>query len=192
MDTLKDTIGILGGTLGAVAFLWKIWDTFSAYVRLDIKAEGVDNAIASDSAVTVLTAIENQGLMPKKVHYAALLIGPEPATLDEIAAAVITQVSLTRAVPASAARPIYALFEDRSCDAVYSADCRHGMIPLPFYFAEQRHVGNERVQYRVPLPIAQFHCEQALKVIFVVFLRYPLGLIRVRITSDLVRRPASR
>jgi hypothetical protein len=182
MDALKDVIGVVGGTLGALAFLWKVWDAVSAYVRLDVKVE------RADETFTVLTAIENQGLIPKKVDYAALLIGPEPAPLDEIAAAILARPPVTSASPTSAGRPIFALFEARMRDDVYAADRRHGMIPLPFYFAEQRHIGNERVQYRVPTPAVQFHCEQALKVIFVVFLRYPLGLIRVRMSSDLLCR----
>src|SRR5262245_19103146 len=67
MDVLKDVLSITGGVLGALAFFWKLSDVLISYFQLDVKV----------SDATVLATVENKGLVAKRVHYAALLIGPE-------------------------------------------------------------------------------------------------------------------
>jgi len=189
MDAIKDLLGVVGGLLGAIAFFWKLWDTFGAHVRLDVEVE--PPAKGGGGPPTVAATIENQGFVPKAVHYAALVVAPEHASLEHAARTLLPHLgggTATDAAGDGAALP--ALFRRRARDPAYAADGEHALLPLPFFHEEQRQVGNERVRTRSSVATERLRPGASLAVTFVVFLRYPFGIVRVRMTRDLLRVPA--
>lgn len=185
MDAIKDLLGIVGGLLGAIAFFWKLWDTFSAYVRIDVEVERPGKG--DDGAPTIVATVENQGFVPKRVDYATLVIAPERTGLEAAAAALRPHLGAEGTDGADGASPLAALFGRRVREPVYAPDGRFALLPLPFFYEEQRQVGNERVRARSSVATERLRSGESFAVVLVVFLRYPLGLVRVRVTSDLLR-----
>src|ERR1035441_9311903 len=71
MTTLVDVLAVVGGSLGILTFLWRVWDEFGSYLSLgiEIRTEVPGYAVA-------VVKVENSGLRKKRVSAAFLLVGP--------------------------------------------------------------------------------------------------------------------
>lgn len=139
MDTIIDIVGLIGGLLGIIAFLWRVTDQFQSYLHLALhvkydKGSGI---------VTALATVENKGTRRKNLDYALLLIGPELEspikTAQEIAVVegIDVQISSTNDVVEYLRRdkPIY-------------TDTGRALIPLPFFYSEQVRIADETLTYK--------------------------------------------
>lgn len=183
MPEFKEIIGIIGGVLGAIAFFWKIGDAIVAYLHLDLKIEDVSLADGS-TAVTALTTIENKGSIAKPLHYAVLLIMPEAEDYNAAAKALSDEIFQDEKVTSDY---LHAIFEKRFETPVYAADKRRALIPLAFFFRDQQQIGNELIKYRCSIDTERLEKNGSYSVIFFVFIRYPMGILRWRATSDLLK-----
>jgi hypothetical protein len=181
--SFKDIIGVIGGVLGAVAFFWKIGDALIAYLHIDLKLEKVSSADGS-SDMTALATIENKGSIAKPLHYAALLIGPEGEDFETMAKSIVKE-----AYPDTKDSLNYlnTMFQQRAEKPIFTRDKHRALIPLPFFFRDQIQIGNEVIKYRCPINENEFDGQNSYTVIFFVFIRYPLGILRWRVTSDLMK-----
>src|SRR5215831_20178323 len=71
MKTLLNVLAVGGGTLGIIAFLWRVWDEFGSYLLLgiEIKTDVPGYAVA-------VARVENSGRRKKSLSAAFLLVGP--------------------------------------------------------------------------------------------------------------------
>lgn len=186
---LKDVVSIIGGILGTLAFIWRVWDVVASHIRieLEIQAEG-----SSDGrVVTALLTIENQGLTPKRVSYAALLVGPHELPLSELTSRIAT---LINAPPTPGRRPrgMRRIYYVRQREPIFDKNKQYGIVPLPFLFAEQMQIGNEKLRQRIVLDIAKLRPDQHYAVYFVIIAKHPLGILRWRTTHDALLASATR
>ena len=184
MPDFKEIIGIIGGVLGAIAFFWKIGDAIVAYLHLDLKIEEINSA-DDLTAVTALTTIENKGSLAKPLHYAVLLITPEGEDYESSAKAIVGEICTDEEKKTS--DHLHAIFQKRLDQSFYSNDKRRALIPLAFYYRDQQQIGNEVIKYRCSIDVEKLENEKSYTAIFFVFIRYPLGILRWRATSDLLK-----
>ncbi len=69
---IKDFLIIVGGILGAVTFVWKVRDTSSSYIHIDLNV-----GKPAQGYSLIKSTVENKGFSKKKIENALLLIGPE-------------------------------------------------------------------------------------------------------------------
>ncbi|MFD4529479.1 hypothetical protein ACFWP7_37360 [Streptomyces sp. NPDC058470] len=180
MSDTASLVGIVGGGLGALAFLWRFLESLLAYLHLDLAVEVVEGVDGSRLPTAVVT-VENKGRLGKRIHYAALLVGPPRETIGEIAAHFVGSDAQS-----DTALALLGLFESQPDDDHCALDRRAAVIPLPFFYREQRRIGTETVRQRMILDVSGLSQEAAYRVVLVVCLRYPLGGLRWRTTGDLL------
>jgi hypothetical protein len=183
MADLKDLLTTVGALLGILAFLWKIWDSLLSYLNTALELHS--DATHSPRLTTALATLENQGTMPKRVHYAGLLIGREWNSLESVARTLVSS-ALPDARKANSRNPLGDLLALTDDVAIFAKDGSAGWIPLPFFYRDQRQLGNEKVQFRCSVDTERLTAGANYSVFFVVFVRYPLGILRWRATSDLL------
>ena len=61
MKTLLDVLAACGGTLGVIAFLWRVWDEFGSYLYL-----GLEVKTDVPGYAVVVARVENSGLPEEK------------------------------------------------------------------------------------------------------------------------------
>ncbi len=180
---IKDVLTIVGGALGAVAFFWRLWDSAVSYVNLDMEIEEVGNAELN--TMTAALTLENSGTTPKRVRYAALLIGPDAAGLAEIARPIAERLGITRS-PKTKISDMRYIYGCKQPQPIYDEDGRFALIPIRFFYLEQMQVGNERVKYRCKIDVARLTEGRFYNVFFVVFDVHAFGLLRWRATNELL------
>jgi len=179
MSTIAPVIGVVGGLLGAGAFFWRLVGSLLAYLHLDLTVEyiGTDGHRIPTARVTV----ENKGRLGKRIHYAALVIGPH----DETIGSIVGHFGPTS--PAmTTGQALSVLFARRAADPYLAPERQALVMPLPALHDEQRRIGTETVRQRFLLRVDGLAQDQIYRVTLVVFLRYPLGLVRWRLTGDLL------
>lgn len=157
MSDVGEWVKLVGGLAGLTALTWRIWDEFSSYLRIAVKAE-----TPIDNWVTVLTTVDNKGNQRKNVSNAFLLIGPESESPIESASVV------ARAVSYNGVLRYTNQLENLSFEAPVYADGR-AFIPLSFYFSENVSIGDETLTYRVPVDVKQLRADIPYAVRFYVF-----------------------
>lgn len=185
---LKDAFTVLAGALGVLAFLWRLWDTLISHVRLSVDITSVEPNTAGDSGKTaiVCVAIENQGITPKRVAYVALLIGPSNLTVDHLALAILQ--SSSNAPRTSSSKPLIDLYRLELDSRAHSPDGEVHLVPLPFFYLDHSQVGNEQLRFKRNLTDLHLRMSEEHRLFLLVFSREPLGIIRCRMTSDLLPR----
>jgi len=180
LETTAAVVGIVGGLLGATALLWRVLESFLAYLNLEMTVEQIE-AVGGGRVTTALIGVDNRGRVAKHVHYAALLVGPAGEGIGATA----------RRFGVGSDRPglthsLLLLFEDRPELVRYSADGMAVLVPLPGVYREQTRVGTETVRERVLLDTSKLAAGQVYRVVLLVAARYPFGVLRYRMTSDLL------
>src|SRR4051812_25133385 len=102
--------------------------------------------VAQTDRQSLLLTVDNPARMPRRIYYAAVLVGGEEATLGSIAerAAQDLALSVRRFHP-----PIACLAEVRPLEAFLATDRTCAVYPLPFFFREQLDIGQESLKYRL-------------------------------------------
>ncbi len=184
MDEVLQAFTVVGASLGLLTFLWRVWDSFLSYLHADLEVDAVRGS--GSPAVTALATLENRGSLPKRVHHVGLLLAPEGTSLEEAAALVYSGGGSGEAASGPERDPIAALPGAPGPEPVYGPDRRAAWIPLPFFFRDQRRLGNEVVRYRCPIDTERLLPDACYVVFLVVFVRYRVGILRWRATADLL------
>ena len=148
MKTLLDVLALFGGTLGIIAFLWRVWDEFGSYLYLglEIKTDVPGYAVA-------VARVENSGRRNKRLSAAFLLVGPfveEPVqTYNRIAASAgLAEARYTNDI----------LRSNASRTLVIDKGMRQ-LIPLSFFTSENVRVGDEKLACSIPIKLEAVHYE---------------------------------
>jgi hypothetical protein len=146
MKTLLDVLAVGGGTLGIIAFLWRVWDEFGSYLLLgiEIKTDVPGYAVA-------VARVENSGRRKKNLSAAFLLVGPfaeaPVQTYNKIAASAgLAEAHYTNDI----------LRSNASRTLVIDKGMRQ-LIPLPFFTQENVRVGDEKLACSVPIKLEAAH-----------------------------------
>jgi hypothetical protein len=68
----------------------------------------------------------------------------------------------------------------------YAPDGLVALIPLPFFYREQADIGQEAISYRALIESSKLASRSASTIFLLVIVRYPLQLLRFRVTADLI------
>src|SRR5690606_17138394 len=195
---MVEAIKLVGAIFGLVAFLLQVWDKLLAHLHLGIVVQD------TGGHRTATLTVENKGHKAKRIHYAGLLLRPAEVPVREASLLLSELVRpagaggadgngrRTPVVSTLGAHPLFTLFRAAPERAVSSNGSAHAWVPLGAFFEDQTRFGNEVVKERVSLePYLQDAREGVRKVRFIVFVKYPLGIVRWRMTSDLCLPPSS-
>ena len=140
MSEFLEFFKILGASLGILAFVWKIYDVLSSYLYI-----GIDVGEKSDNYQIIKTKVENRAMKTKEIDNAVLLVGPEDEDPRQTYNKLMgfersdDQVKSTNAI---AENKLEEQVEDNKGRIV---------MPLPFYYDENVQIGDEVVNYCVPI-----------------------------------------
>jgi hypothetical protein len=166
---MNETLQLVGGVLGIIAFLWKVWDSFNSYIYLDLQVSQ-----DTDGFVTAKTTIENKGLWSKPLDYAFLLIGKEEENPQTIAKELLEierkKRKLSDELPFEQIKPRNPIYTEAG----------RALIPLSFFYSEQSSIGDEKLTCRTSIDTSKFEKGIPYSVRFTIF-----GRGRVRSTQDL-------
>jgi hypothetical protein len=167
--TMNETLQLVGGVLGVIAFFWKVWDSFNSYIYLHLELSQ-----DKDGFLTAKTTIENKGLWSKSLDYAFLLIGREEENPQIIAKELIElerkNRKLSDELPFEQIKPRKPIYTESG----------RALIPLPFFYSEQSNIGDEKLTCRSSIDTSKFEKGVPYSVRFTIF-----GRGRVRSTQDL-------
>ena len=148
---------LIGGILGIIAFLWKIWDVVSSYLHISVQVSKTENM------ASVKTQVQNKSLRGKSLTKALLLIGPENEDPLETANYISKEIGqgidfeYTNDIEFLQARvPIY-------------SDNKRALVPLPFFYSEQVRVADESLTYRASLDLSKLEKNLHYSVRFFIF-----------------------
>jgi hypothetical protein len=134
----------VGAILGIIAFVWKVRDLYQSYVAITLSVERDDLGHFS-ARVTV----ENRGLQAKAVSNALLLICPEHANPINVYNAILSDLGSTDRI-----RSLRGIAVNVVPSPIYSK-IGTAVIPLPFFYTEQRTVLDECRTYRASIDITK-------------------------------------
>jgi hypothetical protein len=182
----KDLFTIVGSIAGIAALLWNFYWTISnaqkSYVQMALDVRAVNSANA-----TALATIENKGALSKKIDYAALVISPVRVDVREVVAGLRRCNNEASAVNISA-EPAFTVFTYLPrTDVPLYCEGELSIVPLPFFYKEQKEIGDEKLSSRTLIDVNAFrhhaNPSPAYEVRFVVY-----GEGRTRSTLDLLLR----
>jgi hypothetical protein len=136
---IKDLLTIIGAVLGAVTFMWKIRDTSSSYIHIDLNIGTPGHGYS-----LIKSTVENKGFSKKRINNALLLIGPEHEN------PVITYKTLTH----RGVRFTNQIVDIPMKEPIY--DSERAVIPLPFFYDENVRIADEKVSYTMPVELQSF------------------------------------
>jgi hypothetical protein len=196
---LKDTFSIVSGVLGTIAFLWRVWDTITSHTQIDMEIQ----ALAPDApaSLTALLSIENKGLTPKRIDYAVLMFGPANTGLRDMAGLVArklipggkpkrsggiaSKLAIARKLKGTDS-DLRTIFSLKVGEPYYDDVAKEvALIPVPFFYLDQIHIGNERLKYRLKIDVSRLKEESPYTVFFVIFAEHMPGFLRWRSTAEL-------
>lgn len=178
---LKDILTILGGVLGAIAFVWRLWDAVASHLELELQI--AQCGPRGREVQAALVKIGNSSPARKHISYAALFIGSIDSSLTSLAADIAALPEIASSAGTSFG-PMRRIYLARPLKAIFSPDGRIGIIPLPFFFVDQSHLGNEQLQQRIILDETKLRADQNYGAYLVVMAEHSLGVLRWRATQD--------
>lgn len=149
----KDGVTIVGGILGAIAFLWRVFDARKRFLHVELTVSQENgNAIAE-------TIVENKGSQSKVIDNSLLLVGPENENPIDTAKALL---------------PHQKIETTNDLEKVVLESATFGMegraiIPVDFYYSENVNIADERIGYGVPLDVSQIPAGTPYAVRFYIF-----------------------
>lgn len=150
MEGLVEWLGIIGGLLGILAFLWKVWDSATSYLHISVEV------LKADAVISVKTVVENKGLVPKSLDYAAILIGPENENPVE------TAKSIAKHIGGDIILKHTNDIEKLRVTAPIYCDGERALIPLPFFYSEQVRIADEMLTYSSPISLDKLQCNGSM------------------------------
>lgn len=147
-------IGVIGGILGIILLLWRVYDEFTSYIRISIKAESL-NA----DWVTAMCTVDNKGPRKKVIDHAFILIGPESENPVETANVIFEKNGINKIETTND------LFYIKVSTDVINNGTR-SLIKLPFFYKENIKISDETMTYKYPIPIVSFPKNEAFSVRF--------------------------
>ena len=133
-------IGSVGGLLGVLAFLWRVWDYHVGYLHIDLHIDAMDR-----NGLCARTTVENKSLRRKRIENAILLVGPESEDPGGTVECVLASAGCPRKIHST-----NEIAEIKSESRLTGEEGRQ-IIPLPFFYWENLKIADERVSYRVPI-----------------------------------------
>lgn len=153
MKTLLNVLAVGGGSLGIIAFLWRVWDEFGSYLFL-----GIEIRTNVPGYAVAVVRVENSGLRRKSVSAAFLLVGPfgeDPVqTYNKIAASA----------GLAAARYTNDIMRSNVSRPLVIDEGMRQLIPLPFFTEENVAVGDEKLACSVPIKLEAAHYKSPYSV----------------------------
>ncbi|WP_299079183.1 hypothetical protein [uncultured Paraglaciecola sp.] len=153
-----ESLKIVGGILGVVAFFWKVSDTLVSYVNLNVEVKTEPNEF-----LTVKVSIENKSPTRKVLTNAILLISPEEEnpilTFNNLFKneSNFSKISSTRGIAVNK-------FEN----SIVGENGRI-IIPLPFFYNEHESIGDEKISYRTYINLKDVEILKSYSVRFYVW-----------------------
>jgi hypothetical protein len=147
---------MLGAAAGIAAFLWTVaWQSNRAITH------GVELGFAvrlENSHVIADMTVENKEDTRKKLDYAALVFTPSE---EPFVSAARELASCAHASNFDASTPAMALITLPRPDG--KLQCGNDLIePVPFLYAEQQDIGNERIGCQMSVEVSELAPEQAI------------------------------
>src|SRR5262245_40006288 len=87
MNQFLEWLKLGGGIAGITALIWKLYESFSAYLHIEVSAIRDENS----GRLRIQTAVENTGILGKKLEAAFLLIGPMEEPPEETIRRIVQQ-----------------------------------------------------------------------------------------------------
>ena len=137
---MLEFLKIFGAILGILAFAWKIYDVLSSYLYIDI-----DVGEMSNNYQIMKTKVENRAKKTKEIDNALLLVGPEDEDPRETYNKLMEFEGIDVTVEDTntiAKKKLEKQIDDNKGRIV---------IPLTFYYDENVQIGDEAVNYYVPV-----------------------------------------
>lgn len=174
---IKLVLSIVGGTLGAITFFWKLLEELLSHVTIDIKVDSL-SWVSKDKA-TALVTITNSGKIPKRINYAVLLLTNEEEKIDQTISKIFGKHIESKS------EAIYYINQNKVEKIIYSDCGTAALIPLPYFHSEQFQIGNEKIAYRCSIDLTKLIKDKNYDVRAYVFMSH-IGFIRWRTSSDLL------
>ncbi len=150
-----------------------------SHVVIELEVE--QKKTGSKNITTANVVIENSGKVPKQIDYAVLLITPDNTQLRNIVLPPNNGENKTDGV----SDPLNSLYNKRYTSIEFDSESEVCVIPLKFIYDEQGQIGNEKIQYRHVIPSNVGREGQVYLVRAIIYVKYSLGIVRWRTTSDL-------
>lgn len=183
---LKDYLAIVGGILGSIAFVWRIWDLAVSHLELDLRVDYEDVPRGSSRKEPIFeVSIRNPGVATKKISFAVLLIGSESDPIDDIALSLCRQHRSDRRT-----KPLICLFDNRSNSMWRAKGGVPQAVPLPFFYLDNAGIGNETIKFKRAIENASLKPDTRYRIYLVVYSTHMHLFTRTRVTSTLFRTPS--
>ena len=131
---------------GLIIFVLLLWDRFVRYLRIELRVE-----IGHPNVVTVMTTVENKGIMKRNLDNAILLIGPENED-PILTVKKIVRSELVKKIDGTTSKIKHTNDIAEIClpETIIELEGRR-LIPIPFYYSENFGIADEKITYRVPI-----------------------------------------
>ena len=133
---------------GFIIFVLLLWDRCVRYLCIELRVE-----IGPTNIVTVMTTVENKGIMKRNLNNAVLLIGPENETPISTVKRIFGSECIKRKDGTT-----YKIEYTNDIAEICLTETKieqngegRCLIPIPFYYSENDGIGDEKIAYRVPI-----------------------------------------
>ena len=154
---MLEILTIVGALLGITAFVWNIRDLFMSYLHIDLEIS------QSQGNVFAKATVENKSQLKKKIDNALFLVGPESESPEE----TFNRVSKENAwnINATCTNDI----AEHHVEVRAMASKGRQIVPLSFFYSENRSIADERLSYCAPLSLESIEAGVPYSVRFFVF-----------------------
>ena len=141
-------IKISGIVLGVVAFIWSVLEARYSYLYIKILLPVIE-----DKYILIRTEVENRSKFVKGIDFAFLLIGPQSESPIETIQAIESEETVELIKCRSFIDPSIKAKKIRQDDKEIKKHEIHerSLIPIPFYYEEQKNIGNELLGCVIPI-----------------------------------------
>jgi hypothetical protein len=140
----KGLFTIVGSIAGIAALLWNIWWTISnaqnSYLQLALDVHPINGATA-----VAQTSIENKSELSKTMDYAALIVSPAGKDIREVVSGLRGCSGESSPINFSAEPASTVLKFWPTTDTPLYCDGELSIVPLTFFYKEQKQIGNEKM-----------------------------------------------
>ena len=147
MANLIEGIKLIGGISGLITISFKLFEEISGYLKIKVQ-------VNHDNNVSVLTEVENtKKVFKKKIENAFLIISPEDKDILEIGNIIAKAKELSIDVTIKSTNQ----FELFTAENPIYINNICAIIPLHYYYRENIHVADEKLNYRCSVDKSKFN-----------------------------------
>lgn len=143
-EAFRALVNVFGASL---AFCFALYQY--VIIQQKNKSDFLKLGIENKNNTTIITLIENSSVKDKKIEFACLIITPHHGNENQL----INDINDLK----GESRPLIKYTNDinnwKDSGMTVSLDYQKQFIPIPFYYSENIRIGNESLQYEVPLMI---------------------------------------